>query len=265
MHASTVSMPHTAVDDAGVAHHVGVGEVDDDERVVPLGQPLEHRVADPWRAHLGREVVGRHVLGRRHQHAPLALERPLAPAVEEEGDVRVLLGLGDMELAPAGPRGDLGEPLAHVLGLEEGRDVELGLVAGHRGQRRERRVRPRSKPSKAGSPSAIVSWRARSGRKFQKDPVVPADPVLARRADHRGLEELVRDAGGVQASTAARPLSRASPTRGPARRRPAWCAASAGRGPSPSSGRRPSPRSHRSPRPRPRRPGPRRAARRGRP
>ena len=63
---------HGGLDHAGVAHHVGVGEVDDDQLVGPLGERLDHGVADARRAHLGGEVVGGDVLRRGHQHAPLA-------------------------------------------------------------------------------------------------------------------------------------------------------------------------------------------------
>ncbi len=59
------------------------------------------------RAHLGLEVVGRDVARRRRQLAHLALVRLLLPAVEEVRHVRVLLGLGDVELRAAGVRDDL--------------------------------------------------------------------------------------------------------------------------------------------------------------
>ena len=49
------------------------------------------------RAHLRHEVVGSD-LGRRHQDAVFALEGLFLAAVEEEGDVRVLLGFGDTQL-----------------------------------------------------------------------------------------------------------------------------------------------------------------------
>jgi hypothetical protein len=48
-------------------------------------------------------------LGGRHQDALLAVEHALLAAVEEEGDVRVLLGFGDAQLPEAGARHRLAE------------------------------------------------------------------------------------------------------------------------------------------------------------
>ena len=48
-------------------------------------------------AAIGLQVVGSH-LWRCHQDAVLTLVRSLASAIEEEGDVGVLLGLGSMQL-----------------------------------------------------------------------------------------------------------------------------------------------------------------------
>ena len=55
-------------------------------------------------AHLRRQVVGRHLPIGGHEDAVLAGERQLDTAVEEVGDVGVLLGLGNVELPLAEPR-----------------------------------------------------------------------------------------------------------------------------------------------------------------
>jgi hypothetical protein len=47
--------------------------------------------------HFGLQVIGRH-FGRLRHEAILTVERHLAPAVQEEGHVGVLLGLGQTEL-----------------------------------------------------------------------------------------------------------------------------------------------------------------------
>ena len=85
------------IEEAGVPDHVAVGIVADDEietiAADRLDQPVRHLVS----AHLRLQVVGRH-LRRRHQDALFALVRGLDTAVEEEGDVCVLLGLRDPQL-----------------------------------------------------------------------------------------------------------------------------------------------------------------------
>ena len=91
-------------DDAGVADHVGVGEVDDPEAVAVLRPALAERVGGRRGAHLGLVVVGGHVARRGDQAPLLPLPLLLAAAVEEVGDVGVLLGLGDVQLALAAAR-----------------------------------------------------------------------------------------------------------------------------------------------------------------
>ena len=177
-----------------------------------LGHPLHHGVADAGRAHLGREVVRRHVLGRGHQDATLPLERLLPPAVEEEGDVRVLLGLGHVELTAPGARGALGEPLAHVLGLEEDLRGELGLVAGHGRERRRRGRRPPVELVEGGLAQrhGELAGAVRAEVPVD-DPVAGADAVLPGRPDDRRLDELIRDTSCIRGvdrgATARAPLA----------------------------------------------------------
>ena len=89
---------------AGVAHHVGIRVVRDDEVVFMPAEGLDERVRDRTGAHLGREVVGRHLAVRWHEDPFLAWERLLDPAVEEVRDVRVFLRLGNVELPLPEPR-----------------------------------------------------------------------------------------------------------------------------------------------------------------
>ena len=96
---------HRGRDHAGVADHVGVGEVDDREakaRLPVLAPGADEGGGGLAGAHLGREVVGGDVARRGRQLAPLPLVGGLLAAVEEVGDVRVLLGLGDVQLAQPG-------------------------------------------------------------------------------------------------------------------------------------------------------------------
>ena len=76
-------------------------------------------VGHTGRAHRRLQVVGRH-LGRRRHGALLSLELGLPAAAEEEGDVRVLLGLGQPELGSAGHT----DHLTH-------RHRQVGLVVQH--------------------------------------------------------------------------------------------------------------------------------------
>ena len=105
---SRASTSSTAVDrrrdHAGVPDHVGVGEVDDPEAVAVVAPALRELAGGGRGAHLGLVVVGGDVAGRVDQAALLPLPLLLAAAVEEVGDVRVLLGLGDVQLALAAAR-----------------------------------------------------------------------------------------------------------------------------------------------------------------
>ena len=65
---------------------------------------LDERVGGLARAHLRLVVVGRDVARGGHELAHLALVRVLLAAVEEVRHVRVLLGLGDVQLALAARR-----------------------------------------------------------------------------------------------------------------------------------------------------------------
>ena len=94
---------------AGVADHVGIGEVDHDQVEFARADRLDELVGHFRSAHLGLEVVGLD-LGGGDQDALLAVEHALLAAVEEEGDVRVLLGLGDAQLLEAGARHRLAQP-----------------------------------------------------------------------------------------------------------------------------------------------------------
>ena len=116
----------------------------------------------------------------------------LPAAVEEVGDVRVLLGLGDVELPqPVRARATSASVSAHLLLGERDRAVEVVAVARHRRQ-----------VDAVARAAAASSWRARSGRKLKK--MAASRPVEPRPApsDDR-LDELVRDA--ARRSSPARP------------------------------------------------------------
>ena len=138
----------------------------------------------------GCEVVGRD-LGARHEQALLARPGRLDAAVEEVGDVGVLLGLGDVELAPAEARDDLREA-RHDDRREGDLDRQARLVLGQRHDRAGRGASaPRSKPAKSSSTRAWVSWRARSARKLKWTTTSPSRTRPSTPAMMRRLDELV--------------------------------------------------------------------------
>src|SRR5690606_20105160 len=84
----------------GVTHHVAVGVVDDDDVVTLLLDGLDNAVGDLGGAHFGLQVIGGHA-GRGNQDALFAFEGLFPTTGEEEGDVGILLGLGDAQLGLA--------------------------------------------------------------------------------------------------------------------------------------------------------------------
>ncbi len=122
------------------------------------------------------------------------LPRPLRldAAVEEVGHVRVLLGLGHVQLAQAALGEHLGERLRHVLLGERDRAVEVVAVDRHRRQVVARLEQP------------LESWRPRSGRKLKKIAASSPGRSRGRSSTHDRLDELVGDAG-VVGSPARRP------------------------------------------------------------
>ena len=117
--------------DSGVADHVAVGIVDDDEVEFLRGDGFDEFVPDLESAHFGLEVIGGY-FGRGDENALFAGVGLFAAAVEEECHVGVFLGLGYVELFLAELREIFAEGVDDVLLVEE--DVnpgERGIVGGH--------------------------------------------------------------------------------------------------------------------------------------
>ncbi len=115
---------------AGVTDHVGVGEVDDDDVEGGVADGLDDGVGDAGGGHLGGEVVGGDLL-RGDEGAVLAGKGLLDAAVEEVGDVGVLLGLGDAEVAKVGLGHEVGEEVVHGLRGDDDGEFVLLVVLGH--------------------------------------------------------------------------------------------------------------------------------------
>ena len=206
--------------------------------------PSTMRVGHADGAHLGLEVVRRD-LRARHEQAVLARPGRLAPAVEEVRHVGVLLGLGDVELAPAGVR----RPPPRAKAPPR---------AGTR-PRRAGPSRTRSSSPRAGR-AARVGRRARSGRSRRttgrrghgraggRDRPGSSHGRSSRR---RGRARRPRRRRSARTNSSFSPAGVAGLDRAEGARCPlahpvddrlvaaAPCAPSAGRGPSRSSARRP--------------------------
>ena len=174
-----------------MADHVAVGKVQNDDVVLAGLDALDALARDLVGAHLGLEVVGRDLRGR-DEYAVLAGIRVLDAAVEEERDMRVLLGLGDAQLGHAHLAQILAKAVFHadarkgdehvrhgrvILGVADvGEREELALEAVERGV--DERAR-----DLAGAVGAVVE---------EDDRIVVGDHAVLVADD--GLDEFVRHA-----------------------------------------------------------------------
>src|SRR5699024_417940 len=116
---------------ASVAHHVAVGVVEDEGVVLAGLHGLHHLVGDLIGAHLGLQIVGGHS-GGLHQNTVLPGVLLLHAAVEEEGDMGVLLRLGDAQLGHTLLGDILAKGVLQRLGLVGHLHVgHGGVVLGH--------------------------------------------------------------------------------------------------------------------------------------
>ena len=117
---------------AGVSHHVTVGEVQDDQVVFSAPDARNRFVGHAIGAHLRLQIVGRD-LGRVDQHAILARVRLLDAPVEEEGDMGVFLRFGDAQLRQTEARYVFSERVFERLRRIGRFDLRhRGVVARHR-------------------------------------------------------------------------------------------------------------------------------------
>ena len=113
-----------------MADHVAVGEVGEDEVI-----PLVHRRLYLFR-HLRqtqlRLLIKGNPLGRGYAHIGLSLEGLVVAAVEEEGHMGELLGLGTVELPQPRLAQHLGQRLFHLFrGESDGKILEFVMIHGH--------------------------------------------------------------------------------------------------------------------------------------
>ena len=115
-----------SIEHAGVADHIAVCEVQDHHIVLAALDALDALGSNLGGAHLGLQVIGGDLRAGDHA-AVLALVGSLHAAVEEEGDMSVLLGLGNAQLGLA----VLGQVLAQDV-LQLNRRIS-DLAVGHGG------------------------------------------------------------------------------------------------------------------------------------
>ena len=186
--------PHHGGNAAGVPDHVGVGEVDDDEAVVAAANALDRRRRHARGAHLRTLVIRDDVARRRDQHPRLTGMLALAAAVEEVGDVGILLRLRDVQLGDTGLLKRVGE---HVPGtiLGEGDGAGLSVpVRGHRGQPGDP-MRTTIEVVEGGVGQRLAELAGAVRTEVEEDDLVARGDPTAAIADHDGLHELVGDTG----------------------------------------------------------------------
>lgn len=114
----------------GVTNHIRWGEVVHEESILFLCDPLGKLLCNWSSAHLRVEVVCRHLW--RWDHLSLfAGELLLDATVEEESDVSILFGFGNMALLHILLAKPFGQNIAHVLRWESDWEWVVGLVLGH--------------------------------------------------------------------------------------------------------------------------------------
>ncbi len=119
------------VENAGVAHHVAVGEVQDNHVVFAGCNPIYHLVAYRVGAHLRFQIKGGYVRGR-YKHPVLAFEHHFFAAVVKEGYVGVFCGFRNTQLCQARPADRFAHSHGQLDWRERHRDVRHGrVIFGH--------------------------------------------------------------------------------------------------------------------------------------
>ena len=183
---------HSGLEHAGVAHHVAVGVVEDEGVVLAGLHGLHHLVGDLIGAHLGLQIVGGHS-GGLDQNAVLAGVLLLHAAVEEEGDMGVLLRLGDAQLGQALVGDVLAKGVHQALGLVGHLHVgHGGVVLGHAHiAEREEALLP-LKAGEVGVHQSAGDFPGPVGAEVVEDDAVALANGLGA-LDNRGHHKLVGD------------------------------------------------------------------------
>ena len=162
--------------DSRVAHHVRIGIVQHDQ-VVLAGVDRLHRLCRQLgRRHFRLQVIGCD-LGRRHHDAVFAGKRFFPSAVEEIGDVRILLRFRHAQLRAVRGGRDFPQNVRKASAAERssasaGPDRSLYCVMPTAAAKRTARLR--GKPANDGSSIAPRISRTRSARKLKHSTPSPS-------------------------------------------------------------------------------------------
>ena len=176
-----------------MADHIGVREVHD----VHIGLVgIDRRgqgVRDRRLAHLGLQIV-RGNFGAGDEASLLPRLGLLATAVEEERDMRILLGFGDMVLAQAGGGEHVGK---HVIRERLGERDRRGDIRVVLGQAHERNLGPTSaiEPVKGIIDDGTRDLTGAIGAEVEENDGIPIDDAASIK--RHGLDELIGDLGIV--------------------------------------------------------------------
>ena len=180
-------------DDARVAHHIGVCEVHDVHIGLVGIDRRSQGVRDFRFAHLRLQII-RGDLGAGDEASLLPRLGLLAPAVEEERDVRIFLGFGDMVLTQAGGGKHVGKHVFRERLGERDRRRDVRVVLG---QAHERDLGPTSaiEPVKAIIDDGTRDLTGAIGAEVEEHDGIPIDDTAIVK--RHGLDELIGDLGIV--------------------------------------------------------------------
>ncbi len=179
-----------------MAHHVSVGEVQDNHVLFP-GADLADEFFGHFRGAHGRQKVIGGNLGAVHQDAFLVLEHGLAAAVEEEGYVGVFLGFRNAQLVFAGLGNGFSQGVLHQLFVKEDvHALEGSVVRGEAAVVQRKGVHPFFRHVLLGEDSGELAG-AVVAEVVEDDGVAFLDGGhgLAVLRYHDGLDEFVRNIG----------------------------------------------------------------------
>lgn len=193
---SGLATPDRGFVNAGMADHIGGREIVHQKPVFVVADAFHELVGHSLGGHLGLEVVGGDFRGG-NEVAVLEGELLLDAAVEEEGHVGVLLGLGDVALRDGCLAERFGEDVAHVLRDEGDGEGVFGVVGRHGGEGDVLRVGEIGFRGAVDIAEELGDFPDAVGAVVEEEAGVVVVDAGVGAVDDDGFEELVVLAGGV--------------------------------------------------------------------
>ena len=177
-----------------MADHIGIREIHDVHIGLVGIDSRGQGIGDLRFAHLRLQIV-RGDLRAGDETSPLPLLGLLAPAVEEERDVRILLGFGDMVLAQTGGGEHVGKHVFRERLGERDRRGDIRIVLG---QAHERDPGPTSaiEPIEGIIDDGARDLAGAIGTEVEEHDGIPIFDAAA--IERHGLDELIGDIGIVR-------------------------------------------------------------------